>query len=156
MKNAQQIYNALLYLYPRSYRKAFGAQMMQTFRDQYQDVEKSEGRVCTRFWLSAIADEIKNIATQHLTGFREGAILREVTASKVITSAVLLIPLYVVFYAALVNIALAVPHPHLSGIGVLIALGGLFLLPGAFSIMAGCALASTFASVFPRRKGRTA
>ena len=63
----QLIYNVILKFYPRNYRKAFGAQMMQTFSDHYQDIIESKGRVSIIFWLSTITDEIKNITRQHFT-----------------------------------------------------------------------------------------
>ena len=149
MKHANQIYKVLLKLYPQSYREAFGTQMMQTFIDHYADVEKSEGRVSLSFWLSVITDEVRNIPAQHLTPLKGTGTFLEVTVTKLALSAVLLIPLYVLFYAVLVQVSLALPHPHLSGIGVLIALAALLLLPGVFSLVASYALASAVVRILP-------
>ena len=156
MRNAKRFYNALLTLYPHGYRKAFGAQMMQTFLDYYADVETSEGRVSAAFWLSAITDEIKNIAEQRMASPGEGNKSVKITAFQGVVSAGLFFPLYAVFYAALVKISLALPHPPVSGIGFLIALTGLFLIPGVLSVVTGCVIANALMSVFPAHKSRSA
>ncbi len=153
MKNAIRLYNVILMFYPHSYREFFGAQMMQTFMDNYKDVEESDGSVSIRFGISAITDEIQNILRQHATSLTEGNNFLKVTVSKLVVSAILLVPLYAVFCALLVKISLALPHPHVSGIGALIALTAiLLLLPGLLGGMTSWVFASALVSVFPKRK----
>jgi hypothetical protein len=148
MKNAKRLYNALLNRYPHRYRKEFGAQMMRTFIDHYQDVQKSEGRVGMSFWFSAIADEISNITQQHLTSLMEENSFLKVTASKLMVSALLFLPLYAVLYAIIVRASLALPHPPLSGSGVTIALTAILLFPSVVSAAGSYVLASALASIF--------
>lgn len=152
MKNAIRIYNALLRFYPASYRSAFGAQMLQTFIDHYKD-EVSGGHVNIRFWISTITDEFQNIAAQYGNLLMEGNSLRKVTVWKLLIAAVFIVPLYAIFYALLVRVSLALPHPHVSGISVVIALAALLLVfPGALSITASYLLANMLVSLFAKRK----
>ncbi|MCX6049666.1 MAG: hypothetical protein NT075_31590 [Chloroflexi bacterium] len=156
MKNAQLIYNGLLKFYPHNYRKEFGAQMMQTFIDHYQDVEKSEGRVSINFWRLAITDEVKNITKQQITFLIEENNFQKVSVSTMVVSALLFMPLYALFYVALVKVSLALPHPHVSGIGVIIALAALLLFPGVLSMVVSYMLAHAFVSVFTKHKVKIA
>ncbi|CAN5853967.1 hypothetical protein BH10CHL1_BH10CHL1_22570 [soil metagenome] len=156
MKNAKLMYNGLLKFYPPSYRKEFGTQMMQTFIDHYQDVEKSEGRVSINFWRSAITDEIKNITKQQITVLIEENNFLKVSVSTLAVSAVLFMPLYALFYVALVKVSLALPHPHVSGIGVIIVLAMLLLLPGGLSLIVSYMLANEFVTVFTKHKVKIA
>ncbi len=151
MKTATYIYNLLLQLYPRSYRNAFGAQMLQTFVDQYTDVATSAGRVSMHFWVFTVTDEMNNITRQHIESIMEAHPFLQITVPKLVVSAVLLIPLYAVCYAALVTASLVLPHPHVSGLGFLLALAALVLLSGVFSVVASYVLASTLVRVFPTR-----
>ena len=79
-----------------------------------------------------------------------------VTSSKLIASAVLLVPLYAVFLAAFAKAVLALPHPHVSGLGVVAALAALALVPGIFSLTASYVFASAIVRVFLKRQVRTA
>lgn len=151
MKNAMRIYSALLKLYPRSYRSAFGVQMLQTFIDHHEDVEKSEGSVGAGFWLSVMGDEIRNIAAQHLISVRDENSFLKLTGPERVVSALLLVPLGALFYAALVGTSLALPHPPLTGISVLVALAVLLLLSGLLSLAASYILASVLVGVSLKR-----
>ena len=146
MKTAQQIYNLLVQLYPRSYRNLFGAEMMQTFMDHYQDVEASAGKVNMQFWLALIIDEMPSIAREHAASQLTRHPFLQLTISKVVIGVMILIPLYSLLFALLVKIALAIPHPPLHGLAVLITFALLLLLPGVFSIMVSYLLASAFVS----------
>lgn len=150
MKTAHDLYAALLTLYPPRYRKAFGAEMRQTFLDQITDIERSEDCVSLAFWLTTLADEIPNILEQHrIALLEEHSFLRD-TPSKRILTAMLFLPLYAVFYAALVRTALVIPHPPISGIGVLVVLATLLLFAGILSAVTGYLLASALVSLFSR------
>jgi len=154
MSKAVCAYKLLLYLYPRRYRVAFAAQMLQTFIDYYTDVERSEGRVSTRFWLSAITDEVTNIGRQHMLSLAENGLLRP-TTSKLLLAAVFLVPLYPVFLVGVVKTSLALPHPPLSGIGVLIAFAAILLIPSALGLIVSYLLAgfvSALAGTFADRR----
>jgi uncharacterized BrkB/YihY/UPF0761 family membrane protein len=151
MKNPTRIYNLLLWFYPSSYRKAFGAQMMQTFIDHYDDVQKSEGHASAQFWFSIITDELQNIGRQYAVSFRERNDFLKLTASKLVASALFLVPLYIVSCMVLTKIALTVPHPHVSGIGAVVALAVLLIvLPGILSVVTSYLIASILVTLFHR------
>lgn len=65
MSNKIRWYRALMRLYPRSYRRDFESQMLQTFVDWHDDVVASTGRTGVRFWMSVVADELRNVIGQH-------------------------------------------------------------------------------------------
>jgi hypothetical protein len=125
---------------------------MQTFTDQYCDLKKSSGRIGITFWLAALVDEIAGIMRERTTWLREGKGFLRITGWKVVLSGLLLVPLYVASYAALVKISLALPHPVASGIGFLLALAFLLLCPAAFSMVVSYLLASTLVSILPTAK----
>jgi hypothetical protein len=152
MKTAIHVYSFLLSLYPHKYQQAFRAQMLQTFIDQYQDIEKSGGGVSTGFWCSTIADEVQNIARQHTILLTNKNPFLKVTIGKLLLSMLLVIPVYPIFYVLLVKTSLALPHPHLSGIGVLIALALLLVVPGVGSLVTSCVLASAMVSLSQNAK----
>jgi len=64
---AFRLYAALLMFYPPGHQRAFGAQMLQTFKDQYKDVRETEGTIGLGFWIGVITDDMKNIVKEHLT-----------------------------------------------------------------------------------------
>ena len=152
MKTAIRIYNFLLRLYPPGYRKEFGAQMMQTFMDHYEDIEKAGGRTGMYFWSLTVTDEVRNIARQRAAFLTEENNFLKVSVWKLVISGILLLPLYAIFCASLVKISLALPHPHVSGIFAIIAMATVaVILPGLFSVVVSYTLASAFVGIFPRR-----
>jgi hypothetical protein len=153
MKNAIRIYNFLLRFYPRSYRETFGAQMMQTFSDQYEEVQASEGQVSIHFWLWTIADEIQNIVREQMSWLPQVNHFVKVSIGKLILSAVFLLPLYPIFVLVFIRTSLALPHPSVSGFSALFALAAVLLvLPGVASILVSYLLASTIAATFSSAK----
>ena len=61
MSNAARFYSSLIQLYPESFRREFGAQMLQTFYDWHEDIALVHGRVGLSSWISLISDEVRNI-----------------------------------------------------------------------------------------------
>jgi hypothetical protein len=53
-------------LYPASYRRLFGEQMLQTFQDHYRDAVASGEESAPRFWLGVITDEAKALPRARL------------------------------------------------------------------------------------------
>lgn len=153
MKSAIRIYALLLHLYPRRYRATFGAQMRQTFIDQYQDLQASQGHVGPRFWLALFSDEIQNIVREHMSWLTQENHFLKLSIAKVILAALFLIPLYPAFVLLFVRTSLALPHPSISGLGALIALAAvLLILPGVASILVSYLLASILAIPFASAK----
>jgi len=71
---AARKYASLLKLYPRRYRETFGAQMVQTFRDQYRVAAEDEG-VGIAFWYAVITDAARSIAHEHVAAFSPKRVL---------------------------------------------------------------------------------
>jgi hypothetical protein len=63
---ALRIYTLLVRLYPRAYQAAFGAQMLQTFKDQYTDLVAQEGNAGLIFWLGVVGVAVTSIPGEHL------------------------------------------------------------------------------------------
>jgi hypothetical protein len=69
---AFRFYSLLVSLYPTGYRQAFGAQMLQTFKDQYTDAVTHQGRTEPAFWFAVVGDEITGITREHLAALKGG------------------------------------------------------------------------------------
>ena len=154
MKKEQHFYRLLLALYPRSYQRQFGPQMLQTFIDSLSDCERSDGRMIMYFWIFTFADEFKNIARQHFTPLENHDTFLRITGAKLAVAVVLLLPLFIAFYTALVSFAMILPHPSINGMGFLITFSTLCLLSFILSMMLGYTLASTSVRLFAKRKRR--
>jgi hypothetical protein len=68
-------YASLLRLYPAQHRNAFGAQMLQTFRDHYRDIREHQRGVGVAFWLAVVGDEARNITKEQVIALRTRRIL---------------------------------------------------------------------------------
>jgi len=62
MLRAQKFFQLLLLAYPGEFRREYGTQMTQLFRDCYRAEEHRPGR----FWLSTISDLIRAAPREHL------------------------------------------------------------------------------------------
>jgi len=62
MLRAQKFFQLLLLAYPAEFRREYGTQMTQLFRDCYRAEEHRPGR----FWLSTISDLIRTAPREHL------------------------------------------------------------------------------------------
>lgn len=60
-----KFYQFLLLLYPESYRKKFGYEMLVTFEDMYQERIVNDKSVGLIFWFAIIFDITKNAFEQH-------------------------------------------------------------------------------------------
>ena len=61
LNGGERLYRALLHLYPTPFRRAFGQELVEAFRDQRRDA-RSRGRSAWAFW----ADVLGDLATQAL------------------------------------------------------------------------------------------
>jgi hypothetical protein len=157
MKNAIRVYGLLLRLYPRGYREAFGAQMLRTFVDWYADAGGAEGRVGVRFWFSLVADELRNVVRQHGAALAEGDGHVRVSVGRAAVAAVFAFPLFAAFWGLVVKLALALPHPPVSGIFAVVALATVALvIPGVLGVAVSWVLAGALLRIWAKRKGRGA
>ncbi len=69
---AFRVYALLLRCYPRAYQAAFGAQMRQTFKDQYTDTVAQAGHAGLIFWLGVVGDVVTSILDEHLAHLKGG------------------------------------------------------------------------------------
>jgi len=104
------VYASLLRLYPAAYRRAFGAQMLRTFKDQYRDVSEHGGSVGLPFWVSVVADDVRNIAKEQAVAVRARRIIPMVMlvigAALFTGSAIVLIRGFSLTFLAIVMIVL--------------------------------------------------
>jgi hypothetical protein len=156
MKNALRAYGALLRLYPASYRQEFGAEMLQTFRDHYFDIQNSKAETGAVFWFSAIVDETKNIVRQNVSSLGDANGFFKPSWPKVLT-ALFVLPFYVLCSAATVKLSLAIPHPAVSGLGAVLALAmTLVIVPAAISVVSSYFLAFSIVRMFRRKRTASA
>ena len=73
-QRGMRLYALLLRLYPAAFRRSFGAQMLQTFRDCYGGALEQEGRAGIGFWLALAVDELPIIVSEHAAAIREGVL----------------------------------------------------------------------------------
>ncbi len=66
-EQALRVYNAILRVYPRAFRLRFQAEMLQTFKDQYQDQAGRPERLGLIFWLRVVLDELPYILGEHMS-----------------------------------------------------------------------------------------
>ena len=62
---AERVYALWLHLYPRAHRDAYGALMLQMFRDMYRDALAKRGRVGISLWLWVAADGAKSLLREY-------------------------------------------------------------------------------------------
>lgn len=62
---AERMYALWLHLYPRAHRDAYGALMLQLFRDMCRDALAAQGRIGMRVWLGVAADEARSMVREH-------------------------------------------------------------------------------------------
>ena len=64
LPRAIRFYSLLLKFYPAPYRQAFTQQMLQTFKDHYNDMDEEERHMSVVFWFGVLSDELKGIARE--------------------------------------------------------------------------------------------
>ena len=67
MLRAQKLFQLILFIYPRDFRRDFGPEMVQVFRDCYRIEEKKDRLFVTgQFWLRTIWDLARTAPKEHL------------------------------------------------------------------------------------------
>ncbi len=77
LERAQRVYRVLLRAYPRAFRRAYGDQLAQVFRDWYRDAAGS-GRLgpLTRFWWHTLRDLVGSALAERWAVVREEGTMR--------------------------------------------------------------------------------
>src|SRR5690242_9298736 len=57
LNGGERLYRALLHLYPARFRRAFGQELIEAFRDQRRDAQ-THGQPASAFWASVLGDLI--------------------------------------------------------------------------------------------------
>lgn len=64
---AEKFFTAFLLLYPESYRRKYGQEMLLVFQDMFLEEQSKKGYVGIEFWFQQSADAMQSIVTQHLS-----------------------------------------------------------------------------------------
>jgi|SRR5581483_1458636 len=70
-EKALRLYACFLKCYPQGYRRTFGSQMLQTFKDHYRDVVEPGENAAMRFWVAVVSDEVRGILREHFIVLKE-------------------------------------------------------------------------------------
>lgn len=81
---ASRRYAALLRLYPAEHRRAFGPQMLQTFKDQYRDAYAND-ETGFGFWLAVVGDTLRNSMKERAMTLRARRTYDALMATVIIT-----------------------------------------------------------------------
>ncbi|HEV8666819.1 MAG TPA: hypothetical protein VN665_03150 [Candidatus Paceibacterota bacterium] len=151
----KKIYTVLLLLYPKAHRIRFGNEMMQVFEDAYAEA-KSKGVLAT-FWARIISDAVVSAPAERMAELENNLITFmhneyfKPTISKVILAAVGTVPLFWILTLAFVDLSEHLPHPHVSGVGVLLAFSLIVFVPMIVSATISYVCACGIAAVFKNR-----
>ena len=138
------LYKKLLTLYPRSFREELGEPMEQTFNDLYRERQKDRGLPGFVFWM--FVETSVGIIREHALVWAQGDSMKAMLSnptSAAIVSLILSLPLGLLFIifnfdikplTTLVTSWLTFNGSDVNGLGRLVLIGGLLLLPVAFVI----------------------
>ena len=68
-----RLYGLLLFVYPEDFRREFGVQMLQVFRDSYRD-EARDGSLPS-FWLRTLLDLVSTAVKERADSSQRGGVL---------------------------------------------------------------------------------
>ena len=138
------LYKKLLTLYPRSFREELGEPMEQTFNDLYRERQKDRGLPGFVFWM--FVETSVGIIREHALVWAQGDSMKAMLSnptSAAMVSLILSLPLGLLFIifnfdikplTTLVTSWLTFNGSDVNGLGRLVLIGGLLLLPVAFVI----------------------
>jgi len=142
--DVRSLYRKLLALYPRSFREELGEPMEQTFNDLYRERQKDRGLPGFVFWM--FVETSVGIIREHALVWAQGDSMKAMLSnptSAAIVSLILSLPLGLLFIifnfdikplTTLVTSWLTFNGSDVNGLGRLVLIGGLLLLPVAFVI----------------------
>jgi hypothetical protein len=106
----------------------FASEMEQTFADLYREADHTGRLSLGMFLVAFLIDELRNILAQHWTELAVARRTGTIPAGQILLAAFLVIPCWVGATGISVSLALALPHPALSGVFVLVALALVLLI----------------------------
>jgi hypothetical protein len=75
-----RLYRTLLYAYPAGFRREYGSQMAQLFRDTCRDVYRRDGSLGREFWMPILADLMRTALQEHARALLSAAAMENVRA----------------------------------------------------------------------------
>ncbi|HMF57660.1 MAG TPA: hypothetical protein VK619_15060 [Pyrinomonadaceae bacterium] len=69
---SRKVYDLLLAFYPAEFRREYGAQMAQVFRDRWRETRQADGTNPLRLWADTLVDLIQTAPKEHLENIRKG------------------------------------------------------------------------------------
>ena len=63
--SAERLYRVLLWLYPAQFRRAYGREMVQTFRDCYREEQEQGDWSIARLWGLVFSDLVTSVCVEH-------------------------------------------------------------------------------------------
>ncbi|HXQ69874.1 MAG TPA: hypothetical protein VN844_05285 [Pyrinomonadaceae bacterium] len=74
---SSRVYKVLLIAYPSAFRREYGHQMQQVFRDRYRDEARRNGHLAVAgYWMRTVLDLALTAAREHSENFRKDNIMR--------------------------------------------------------------------------------
>jgi len=143
-RSIHNLYKKLLRLYPREFREQLGVSMQQTFNDLYRERQKDRGLPGFVFWM--FVETSVGIIREHALVWAQGDSMKAMLSnptSAAMVSLILSLPLGLLFIifnfdikplTTLVTSWLTFNGSDVNGLGRLVLIGGLLLLPVAFVI----------------------
>jgi len=140
--DVRSLYRKLLALYPRSFREELGEPMEQTFNDLYRERQKDRGLPGFVFWM--FVETSAGILREHALVWAQADSMKAMLSnpmSAAIVSSILSLPLGMLLIIFNVDIKplttrvtswLTFNGSDINGLGRLVLIGGLVLLPVAF------------------------
>ena len=143
--------------HPRQFRETFAVEMLQTFADRYAEARQGGGLALVTFWAVFLVDDFRNVIIQHRIELAEANATVTVPRVQLLLAAVLAIPLSLGCVGITVPLAIALPHPPLSGIFVPIILAlVLVMVPAVIGGALSWCVAGLVLRALPKRAGRVA
>lgn len=142
--DVRTLYRKLLTLYPRSFREELGESMQQTFNDVYRERQNERELPGTVFWM--FVETGTGILREHALLWSQEDSMKAILSnptSAVIVSLILSLPLGLLFIIFTLDIKpltapatswLTVNGSDVNGLGRIVLIGGLLLLPVSFVI----------------------
>lgn len=86
-EKSEQMYSGILFLYPRSFRKEFGQEMLFIFSEELREVVNSQSPLAlVSFFLKQCGDTFKSLIIQYKERSQEGMFMKKNNSSALLNS----------------------------------------------------------------------
>lgn len=152
---ADGLYRTLLFLYPESYRKRFGQEMLFLFYDLYKEELAKRGNIGVGFWVSICLDSLQSAMIEHLLLMKKQGIKTYLQQTWHINrynviGGILLMPFFLMFIIDLVSRIMQGDLTHYNRpVYALLSHTPLYWTPVLFTIMIIFPLLAILSNVVP-------